>query len=161
MKRRFGVCQAFALLVFSCLVHAQPSICPIGGFTVDDISLDYGVLGVVNDTLQKPHNGIDFLAMTGTPVLATGDGIVVSAKISPGHYGNYVKIKHGDLFETFYAHLSGFEVQEGEYVAVGQIIGYVGQSGLAHTPNLHYEVRKSGRTVNPIEFIQSFHDPGN
>ena len=97
------------------------------------------------------HRGVDFGAPSGTPILAAGDGVVERA--GPfSTYGNYIKLRHGNGYETAYAHLSLFApgVRAGVRVRQGQIIGYVGQTGRSTGPHLHYEVLRGGVQVNPI-----------
>ncbi len=97
------------------------------------------------------HRGTDFAAPVGTPVMAAGDGLVERA--GPfSTYGNYVKIRHGDRYETAYAHLSRFGpgIRTGSQVRQGQIIGYVGTTGRSTGPHLHYEVLFNGSQVNPM-----------
>jgi murein DD-endopeptidase MepM/ murein hydrolase activator NlpD len=97
-----------------------------------------------------PHLGVDYAAPTGTPVRATGDGIVAEATRN-GASGNYVKIRHNSRLETYYLHLSRFGkgVRGGAHVSQGQVIGYVGMTGLATGPHLDYRIKVSGTFVNP------------
>ena len=97
----------------------------------------------------KMHTGTDFAAPTGTPILASGDGIVTRAQWCGGG-GNCVKIKHNRVYQTVYAHMSKFGrgIKKGTRVKQGQIIGYVGSTGLSTGPHLHYEVIENGRKIN-------------
>ncbi len=97
----------------------------------------------------KMHTGTDFAAPTGTPIMASGDGIVTRAQWCGGG-GNCVKIKHNSVYQTVYAHMSKFGrgIKRGVRVKQGQIIGYVGSTGLSTGPHLHYEVIENGRKVN-------------
>ncbi len=97
----------------------------------------------------KMHTGTDFAAPTGTPILASGDGLVTRAQWCGGG-GNCVKIKHNRVYQTVYAHMSKFGrgIKKGARVKQGQIIGYVGSTGLSTGPHLHYEVIKNGRKIN-------------
>jgi murein DD-endopeptidase MepM/ murein hydrolase activator NlpD len=100
---------------------------------------------------SRMHRGTDFAAPTGTPILAAGDGTVVRA--GPfSSYGNYVRVRHANGYETSYAHMSRFArgVRSGTRVRQGQIIGYVGTTGRSTGPHLHYEVSLRGRQVNPM-----------
>jgi murein DD-endopeptidase MepM/ murein hydrolase activator NlpD len=99
----------------------------------------------------RAHKGVDFAAPTGTPVHASGDGKVVSAGRQNG-YGNAVVLQHGGAFSTVYAHLSRFAVgmKPGVRVAQGDVIGYVGQTGWATGPHLHYEFRVNNEQRNPM-----------
>lgn len=98
---------------------------------------------------NRPHLGTDFGAGAGTPVRATGAGVVSFAAVSGG-YGNLVKIRHHDGYETRYAHLRAFAsgVRAGTRVAQGDVIGYVGATGLATAPHLHYEFRRNGQPMD-------------
>ena len=95
------------------------------------------------------HAGTDFAAPMGTPIMASGDGIVTRAKWCGGG-GNCVKIKHNSVYQTVYAHMSKFGrgIKKGVRVKQGQIIGYVGSTGLSTGPHLHYEVIENGRKIN-------------
>ena len=97
----------------------------------------------------KLHTGTDFAAPTGTPIMASGDGVVIRAQWCGGG-GNCVKIKHNSVYQTVYAHMSKFGrgIKKGVRVKQGQIIGYVGSTGLSTGPHLHYEVIENGRKIN-------------
>lgn len=97
------------------------------------------------------HNGMDFSAPSSTEIFATGNATVKIAKRTSG-FGNLIVLDHGFGYETYYAHLSEFNVKLGQQVKRGEIIGFVGNSGLSTAPHLHYEVHKNGRVVNPINF---------
>jgi murein DD-endopeptidase MepM/ murein hydrolase activator NlpD len=101
---------------------------------------------------SRKHNGIDLAAPTGTPVYATGDGIVSRADWFSS-YGLYISIEHGASLQTRYAHLSRLAVAEGDTVRKGDLIGYVGSTGRSTGPHLHYEVRVDGLAVNPIPYM--------
>ena len=97
-----------------------------------------------------PHLGIDYAAPTGTPVMTTGDGTVMTASRTRAN-GNYVKIRHHNSYISYYLHLSRFGkgIKSGSKVKQGQVIGYVGATGYATGPHLDYRVKKNGRFVNP------------
>ncbi len=97
----------------------------------------------------KMHTGTDFAAPTGTPIMASGDGVVIRAQWCGGG-GNCVKIKHNSVYQTVYAHMSKFGrgIKKGVKVKQGQIIGYVGSTGLSTGPHLHYEVIENGKKIN-------------
>jgi murein DD-endopeptidase MepM/ murein hydrolase activator NlpD len=97
---------------------------------------------------SRMHRGIDLHATYGSPIYAAADGVVEFAGRHGGH-GNFVKLDHGGGFETGYAHMSRFAVSRGERVRRGQVIGYVGSTGLSTGPHLHFEVYRNGQTVNP------------
>ena len=98
---------------------------------------------------NKMHRGTDFAAPMGTPVMASGDGIIVKASWCGGG-GNCIKIKHNSTYQTVYAHLSKFasNIKKGLRVKQTQIIGYVGSTGMSTGPHLHYEVIKNGKKIN-------------
>jgi murein DD-endopeptidase MepM/ murein hydrolase activator NlpD len=99
----------------------------------------------------RAHKGVDYAAPTGTPVRATGDGRVVFAGAQNG-YGNVIELQHRGAFSTLYAHLSriALRLKKGARVAQGEVIGYVGQTGWATGPHLHYEFRVAGEQRNPL-----------
>jgi len=98
---------------------------------------------------NKLHQGTDFAAPTGTPIMASGNGVIVMAQKYKG-YGNYILLRHNSIFETAYGHMSKFGrgIRKRVSVKQGQIIGYVGSTGLSTGPHLHYEVIKNGKRVN-------------
>jgi len=100
----------------------------------------------------RPHTGIDLAASRGTPIVAADGGQVIQASYEGG-YGNSVLIYHGGGFATFYGHMSGFAVSAGQMVKRGQVIGYVGATGLATGPHLHFEVRINGIAQNPLGYL--------
>ncbi len=99
---------------------------------------------------KKTHKGLDFAARSGTPIKATGDGVIERAD-RYGSYGNYIRIRHNSEYKTAYAHLKGFAsgIRAGRRVRQGDIIGYVGSTGRSTGPHLHYEVHRKGTAVNP------------
>ncbi len=99
----------------------------------------------------KLHAGMDFSGAVGTPIYATGNGKVVYAEIHKG-YGKTVLIDHGFNYQTLYAHLNSYNVKAGQKVKRGDIIGYMGNTGMSTGPHVHYEVKKNGRPVDPINY---------
>lgn len=99
----------------------------------------------------RMHRGIDFAAPRGTPIVAAGDGVVEVAGRNGG-YGRYIRIRHNSNYKTAYAHLWRFSKngRRGKRVKQGQIIGYVGSSGISTGPHLHYEIHRNGRQINPL-----------
>ncbi len=99
---------------------------------------------------KKMHQGIDFAAGTGTPVVAPADGVVVEAR-RWGGYGNWLRIRHNNGLESGYGHLSryGSGIRAGQRVSQGQIVAYVGSTGASTGPHLHYELWRGGRRINP------------
>ena len=99
----------------------------------------------------RAHQGIDFGASTGTPILAAGDGVVAEAG-RKGGYGNWLRIRHAGVWDTGYGHISRFArgIRPGVRVRQGQVVAYVGATGLATGPHLHYEIWQRGQRVNPL-----------
>jgi murein DD-endopeptidase MepM/ murein hydrolase activator NlpD len=100
------------------------------------------------------HSGIDISVPYGTPVHAAADGVITFAEVMSG-YGNLIDLDHGHGISTRYGHLSGFAITAGEHVRRGQIIGYVGATGRATSPHLHYEVRIQNVPVNPHKYLRT------
>jgi len=115
--------------------------------------------------IRRPHHGVDYAAATGTPVHTVGDGVITKVGYQKNGGGNYVKIKHNSVYSTTYMHLSGFGkgVRQGVYVKQGDIIGYVGSSGLATGPHLDFRFYKNGSAVNPLKVeappVEPVHEP--
>lgn len=132
---------------------SRPAIQPINNKELTRLHTTYGLRFHPVHNVWKDHPGLDFTAPYGTPVYATGDGIV-SAAYRSDSYGIVVFIDHNFDFETRYAHLSRFIVDKGQKVKRGEIIGYVGSTGVSTAPHLHYEIWYKGNHVNPINFFQ-------
>ena len=98
------------------------------------------------------HAGIDFRGKEGTPVLAGSAGIVKSVR-RKGAYGKTIVIDHGNSFTTLYGHLSGYAVRDGQWVNLGQTIGFIGRTGRATGPHLHFEIRCHNVPLNPREYL--------
>jgi murein DD-endopeptidase MepM/ murein hydrolase activator NlpD len=132
---------------------SRPAIQPVSNKDLKQLHTLFGLrlhplLGYV-----RPHNGLDFTAPQGAPIYSTGDGIVNIAQYSES-LGNMVFIDHGYGFQTRYGHMTKFIVAAGEKVKRGQVIGYVGNTGLSVAAHLHYEVLYQGTYLNPINFFQ-------
>jgi murein DD-endopeptidase MepM/ murein hydrolase activator NlpD len=110
--------------------------------------------------IRRPHHGIDYAAPRGTPVVSIGDGRVVRAGWNGG-FGKYVEIRHNNVYTTCYGHLSGYGkgVRKGARVRQGQVIGYVGSTGLSTGPHLDFRVKKFGTYVNPLKMDYPKGDP--
>lgn len=100
---------------------------------------------------RRFHEGMDFSAATGTPVFATGDGVVLKAGWQQG-YGNTIEIDHGYGYKTVYAHLNKVKVRKGQKIKRSDVIGEVGNTGKSTGPHLHYEVRLKGKPMNPMNY---------
>ncbi len=117
------------------------------------VSSNYGVRrDPFRRKTRKKHNGVDLRAGRGVAVLAAGPGTVAKAERMRG-YGRVVYLDHGKGVQTRYAHLQRISVHEGEFVPPGGLVGKVGSSGRATGPHLHFEVRKNGRPVAPVEIL--------
>ncbi len=122
---------------------------PSGWPTTGEISSPFGWRWNGTDF----HPGIDIANDTGTPLIATADGVVTAAGWNSGGYGNLVDIDHGDGFFTRYAHASEVIVHEGQYVHRGEVIAYMGSTGFSTGPHVHYEIHVQGETVNPSSYL--------
>lgn len=133
-----------------------PAIWPVAGGNAEMITSHYGMR--THPILKKRlrHQGIDLKSPTGTAVVATADGQVVFAG-TKGNWGKLVIIAHANGYETFYSHLHSFNVQKGQQVKSGEQIAGVGNTGLSLGPHLHYEVRKDGKNLDPLDFVDSSH----
>jgi murein DD-endopeptidase MepM/ murein hydrolase activator NlpD len=131
------------------MLAAAPSLWPVEG----RVGSSFGEREDPFNGEGRFHSGIDIEAAYGTPVRATADGEVSSAEMAAG-YGREVVLEHGHDLRTVYGHLSAIAVIPGQHVIRGQVIGYVGQSGRATGPHLHYEVRVHNVPVNPHKYLR-------
>ncbi|MEX0636127.1 MAG: M23 family metallopeptidase [Ferruginibacter sp.] len=132
-----------------------PAIQPVSNKELNRIASGFGMrIDPVYGT-PKMHKGLDFTAPQGTPIYATGDGIVRTASYSVGGYGNHVEINHGYGYETLYGHMVRIKVTNGQRVKRGEVIGYVGSTGKSTGPHCHYEVLLNGQHVNPVYFFSN------
>ncbi|MCF8321154.1 MAG: M23 family metallopeptidase [Flavobacterium sp.] len=134
------------------LLAAIPAIQPIRNENLKRMASGFGYRSDPFTKARKFHEGMDFTAKTGTPVFASGDGIVSRADNTASGFGNHIVIRHGFGYETLYGHLSRYKARAGQYVKRGDVIGYVGSTGRSEAPHLHYEVHKNGDVVNPLNF---------
>lgn len=134
------------------LLKAIPSIQPVPNEDLRRMASGYGWRIDPFTKARKFHYGMDFSAPIGTPVYATGDGKVIRADSYSSGYGRHIRIDHGYGYRTLYAHLSDYNVREGEYVKRGEVIGFVGSSGRSTGPHLHYEVHRDNERLNPMNF---------
>lgn len=134
------------------LLAAIPAIQPVKNEDLKHMASGYGYRSDPFTKVRKFHYGMDFTARIGTPIYATGDGVVHKADASLSGYGNHIEINHGYGYKTLYAHLSKYKCRAGQRVKRGDIIGYVGSTGRSQAPHLHYEVFKSTERVNPLNF---------
>jgi murein DD-endopeptidase MepM/ murein hydrolase activator NlpD len=134
------------------LLAAIPAIQPVKNEDLKQMASGFGYRSDPFTKIRKFHYGMDFTARTGTPIYATGDGVVYKADASLSGYGNHIEINHGYGYKTLYAHLSKYNCRPGQRVKRGDIIGYVGSTGRSQAPHLHYEVFKGSERVNPLNF---------
>jgi murein DD-endopeptidase MepM/ murein hydrolase activator NlpD len=135
------------------LIASIPAIQPVDFHDLRRIGSLFGYRTDPFYKVTKFHEGIDFTAAVGTPIYATGDGVVSEAEYNSGGYGNKIIINHGFSYETVYAHLSKIKVRVGQHIKRGEIIGLMGNTGKSTAPHLHYEVHKAGVPMNPIYFF--------
>ena len=135
------------------LIACIPAIQPVDFHDLRRIGSLFGYRTDPFYKVMKFHEGIDFTAAIGTPIYATGDGVVELAEYNSGGYGNEIMINHGFTYETRYAHLSKIKVKVGQHVKRGEIIGLMGNTGKSTAPHCHYEVHKAGVPMNPIYFF--------
>ena len=134
------------------LIASIPAIMPLNNKNLKHAPSGYGWRTHPIDKTQEFHPGMDFTAEQGTPIYATGDGVVEIADANAQGYGNHVVINHGFGYQTLYGHMSKIATTPGKKVKRGDLIGYVGSTGLSTGPHVHYEVIKNGEKVNPINF---------
>ncbi len=134
------------------MVASIPAVMPISNKDLKRTASGYGWRIHPIYKIKKFHEGMDFTAPRGTEVYATGDGVVVEVRTRLRGYGKRVVIDHGFGYRTRYAHLNNFNVRKGQKVKRGDVIGYVGSTGLSVAPHLHYEVEKDGKKVNPVHY---------
>jgi murein DD-endopeptidase MepM/ murein hydrolase activator NlpD len=133
-------------------LSAIPAIQPVRNENLKQMASGFGYRTDPFTKARKMHEGMDFTAKTGTPIYATGDGVVAKADNTASGYGNHIVIRHGFGYETLYAHLSKYKARAGQRVKRGDVIGYVGSTGRSEAPHLHYEVLKDNKVVNPLNF---------
>jgi murein DD-endopeptidase MepM/ murein hydrolase activator NlpD len=137
------------------LFAAIPAIQPVSNKELIALASGFGLRIHPVYKVKKMHTGIDFAASIGTPIYATADGLVDKVEVSFSGYGKMVEIDHGFGYRTRYAHMHGFTVRNGQRIKRGELIGYVGNTGLSTAPHLHYEVFINGAQVNPVYYFFS------
>lgn len=138
-----------------CLLSATPELAPLFG----RMTSNFGVRRWRRSGHVGDHFGIDIAVPRGTPVSAPAEG-VVTIRSRVGDYGNLIELDHGNGYTTRFGHLSKFNVEIGDRVQKGQVIGFVGSTGRSTGPHLHYEVRMNGTPVDPIGYLGGV-DQGN
>ena len=134
------------------LIEAIPTIQPIKNKDLTRVASGYGYRIDPFTKIRRFHYGMDFTAKRGTPIYATGNGIVKRADNRSSGYGKHIRIDHGFGYVSLYAHLSKYKVRRGQKVKRGDVIGYVGNSGRSVGPHLHYEILKDNKKINPLNF---------
>ncbi len=134
------------------MVRCIPAIMPISNRDLTRTASGYGPRIHPYYKIIKFHAGMDFTAPRGTEIYATGDGVISTIITSNRGYGNYIVIDHGFGYSSLYAHLDRFNVRKGQKVQRGEVIGFVGNTGMSLAPHLHYEVKLNGRTVDPVNY---------
>jgi murein DD-endopeptidase MepM/ murein hydrolase activator NlpD len=135
------------------LYASIPAIQPISNKQLVALASGFGMRTHPIYKVRKMHSGIDFAASIGTPIYATADGKVVSVDVKFSGYGKMVEIDHGFGYRTRYAHMHEFAVKAGQTVKRGDLIGYVGNTGLSTAPHLHYEVLINNAQVDPVHYF--------
>ena len=134
------------------LLAAIPAIQPINNDQLTRMASGFGWRSDPFTKARKMHWGMDFTSPRGTPIYASGDGVVARADNSASGYGKHIRIDHGYGYLTLYAHLSKYNVKKGQRVKRGDLIGFVGSTGRSQAPHLHYEVWKDDIRIDPINF---------
>ena len=134
------------------LIAAIPTIQPIKNKDLTRVASGFGYRIDPFTKKRRFHYGMDFTAKRGTPVYATGNGIVKRADNRSSGYGRHIRIDHGFGYVSLYAHLTKYNVRRGQKVKRGDIIGYVGNTGRSAGPHLHYEILKDKKKINPLNF---------
>jgi murein DD-endopeptidase MepM/ murein hydrolase activator NlpD len=135
------------------LFAAIPAIQPVANKELIALASGFGMRIHPVYKVRKMHTGVDFAATIGTPIYATADGVIDKAEVNFSGYGKVLEIDHGFGYRTRFAHMHGFNVRFGQKVKRGDLIGYVGDTGLSTAPHLHYEVFVNGIHVNPIHYF--------
>jgi murein DD-endopeptidase MepM/ murein hydrolase activator NlpD len=137
------------------LIASIPAIMPISNKDLRHAPSGFGWRTHPIYKTDEFHPGMDFAAPEGTEIYSTGDGVVEVADANAQGYGNRVVIDHENGYKTLYGHMTRFAVKPGAKVKRGQVIGYVGSTGLSTAPHVHYEVIKNGEKMNPVNYYYS------
>lgn len=130
-----------------------PAIQPVSNKQLNRIASGFGMrIDPVYGT-PRMHKGLDFTAPQGTPIYATGNGVVKESGLSDGGFGNHVVINHGYGYETLYGHMVRVKVRVGQRIKRGEVIGWVGSTGKSTGPHCHYEVHINNHEVDPVYFF--------
>jgi murein DD-endopeptidase MepM/ murein hydrolase activator NlpD len=135
------------------MLASIPAIQPVANKDLRRIGSGFGMRIDPIYKVPRMHEGIDFTAPVGTPIYATGNGVVTTIEYGDRGYGNYVLIKHGYGYQTLYGHMSRIKAKPNQKVMRGDIIGYIGNTGKSTGPHCHYEVIRNGKKIDPINFF--------
>ncbi len=135
------------------MLRSIPAIIPISTKDLTRIASGFGLRIHPIYKISKFHAGMDFTAPLGTEVYSSGDGTIESVNSGKRGMGNYIVINHGFGYSSLYAHLESFSVRPGQKVHRGDVIGYVGNTGLSIAPHLHYEIKLNGQNVDPVNYF--------
>lgn len=141
------------------LLASIPAIMPVKNEDLRRMASGYGWRTDPFTKVRKFHYGMDFSAPRGTPVYATGDGVVIRADNRSSGYGKHIRIDHGFGYVTLYGHLYKYNVRDGQKVERGDLIGYAGSTGRSLGSHVHYEIFKDGERINPLNFYYGHLSP--
>ena len=141
------------------MLASIPAIQPIKNKGLTQLASGFGMRIHPIYKVKRMHTGIDFAAPRGTPIYATGDGVVKVVSSQFGGYGKEIEISHGYGYITKYAHLDKFNVKIGQKIKRGELIGYIGSTGSSTAPHLHYEVIYNGKKVDPVHYFYNDLNP--
>lgn len=159
MKRRIAAQDSlFDTIIFRfvsepSVINHIPSIQPVNNPKLRLLATSFGSRVNPFYKSRTMHKGVDYAVPVGTAVFATADGVVSRVEMGGTTTGTSVTIDHGDGYETFYAFLSRSSVRVGNRIRRGDIIAFSGDNGLSYAPHLHYEVRRNGNPVNPLDYM--------
>ncbi len=134
------------------MLRCIPAIMPISNKDLKRTASGFGLRIHPIYKIIKFHAGMDFTAPSGTDVYATGNGVINAVLSSRRGLGNHIILDHGFGYSSVYAHLDGFNVRKGQKVQRGDVIGFVGNTGMSVAPHLHYEIKLNGENVDPINY---------
>lgn len=134
------------------MLRSIPAIMPISTRDLTRVASGFGLRIHPLYKITKFHAGMDFTAPSGTEIYATGDGTVAKVSSSKRGMGNHIIIDHGFGYTSIYAHLDSFNVRAGQKVHRGDVIGFVGNTGMSIAPHLHYEIKLNGTNVDPVNY---------
>lgn len=135
------------------MLRSIPAIIPISTKDLTRIASGFGLRIHPIYKISKFHAGMDFTAPLGTEVYSSGDGTIESVNSGLRGMGNYVVINHGFGYSSLYAHLDSYSIKPGQKVHRGDVIGYVGNTGLSIAPHLHYEIKLNSQNVDPVNYF--------